>query len=193
MKTRKERLGDAAAVKGTMVTAHLSWIATKVPDVRAALGPHLGPESARLVFHGVLATDWVSLRRLVEIDRAIAAVAGGPPDEVFRELGRHSASLNLGGVYKSFVAEEPHRFFEQTALLHGRFQNFGRSAYEKAGERSGRIRIVDYSEYSPVYCASGLGYYEGALRMMKVPGPVLIAETSCQCAGDPACLYEMSW
>ena len=72
----------------------------------------------------------------MEIDRAIATAVGGPAGEVFRELGRHSASLNLGGVYRSFVAEEPHRFFEQTALLHGRFQTFGRSAYEKPSSTS---------------------------------------------------------
>jgi hypothetical protein len=44
-----------------------------------------------------------------------------------------------------------------------------------------------------VYCESGRGYYEEALRMMRAPGPVKAVETSCQCAGDPACVYELSW
>lgn len=193
MKPKKEKLGNTAAVKGTMVQAHLAWAKERLGDVTARVQPLLHPECLGLVTKSLLVTEWFPLRCLVEVDRAIASLAGGVPEDVFHHLGRHSAELNLGGVYKSFVAEEPHRFFEQMALLHNRFQNFGRCAYEKAGERAGRIRIEGYSEYSPVYCASGLGYYEGALHMMKVPGPVHALEASCQCAGDPVCLYELSW
>jgi hypothetical protein len=92
----------------------------------------------------LLATDWIPFGCLVAIDRAIAGLVGGDPQSVFRELGRHSALMNLGGVYKNFVADEPHRFFQQMTLLHGRFQNFGNSAYVKTGDRSGRIRIDGY-------------------------------------------------
>ena len=55
------------------------------------------------------------------------------------------------------------------------------------------MRHEGYEEYSPVYCASALGYFEGALRLMKVPGPVHVFEVSCQCAGDPACVFDLSW
>ena len=85
------------------------------------------------------------------------------------------------------------REFDRGVRLHDRFQNFGHAEYEKTGERAGRIRLTDYYEYSPVFCASGMGYYEGALTLMKVPGPVKVFESLCQCAGDPACLYEFSW
>jgi len=190
---RKEKLGNSAAVKGTMVQAHLTWAGGRFDDVAARLKPNVAEECAKYLDHSILATDWIPFRCLMAIDRAIAAAAGGDPDAIYQELGRHSAVLNLGGAYKSFVAEEPHRFFEQMALLHGRFQNFGRSAYEKTGEHSGRIRIEGYEEYSPVFCASGLGYYEAALELMKVPGPVHGVEVSCQCAGDSTCLYELSW
>jgi hypothetical protein len=78
-------------------------------------------------------------------------------------------------------------------LLHGRFQSFGRPVYERTGERSGTIRIEGCDQYSPVYCASALGYYEGALRMMHVPGPVRAEESSCQCAGDAVCRYTLAW
>ena len=159
MKEKKEHLGDKAAVKGTMLQAHLAWAGAKVKDVVPKIQALLGPPARDLADRSVLATDWIPFRSLIEIDRAIAKVVGDAPESSFRELGRHSASLNLGGVYKNFVAEEPHRFFEQMALLHGRFQNFGRSAYERTGPHSGRIRIEGYEEYSPVFCTSGLGYY----------------------------------
>ena len=122
--------------------------------------------------------------------RGIVAADGGDRDLIFEELGRHSARLNLGGAYKSFVPETPHRFFEQMNFLHRTFQNFGRSNYEKLGPRACRMRLEDYAEYSPMFCISGRGYYEEALRMMKAPGPISATETSCQCAGDESCVFD---
>lgn len=188
---RSERLGESASVKGTMLAAHLAWARARVPE--SELSRRLEPAERGLLEHGVLATDWLRLRSLVAIDRAIAAAVGGRAEDVWRELGRHSAVVNLGGAYKGFAADDPHRFFEKQARLHERFQNFGRASYERVAERQGRIRLDEYSEYSPVYCASAIGFYTGALETMRVPGPVRVAETQCRCAGDPGCVVEMSW
>jgi hypothetical protein len=193
VKPKEERLRTAAAVKGTMVEAHLEWAAGKLANVAKDLAPHLTPESAVFVTGQVLATDWIPLHCLIAIDRAIAAAVGQPPEVVFRELGRHSAERNLRGVYKNFAKDEPHLFFEKQALLHPRFQNFGKSVYLKTGSRSGRISLEECEEFSPVFCLSGAGYYEAALELMKVPGPVQVVESSCRCAGDAACIYDLSW
>jgi predicted hydrocarbon binding protein len=193
VKERHEKLSGQAAVKGTMLHAHLAWAAARSRGHATAGAPTLDAECLRLLRGDFLDTDWVPFRCLVQIDRALAATAAMPPEQVFRELGRHSASLNLAGAYKSFVADEPHRFFEKAARLNDRFQNFGRCAYQRLGERHGRMRHEGYEEYSPVYCASGLGYYEGALTLMNAPGPVHVFEIACQCAGDPACVFDLSW
>lgn len=194
MKPRREKLGDRAAVKGTMLQAHVAWAVAELGDAWMSKVPGgLDPFAAVFVSRGVLATDWVPFRALVEIDRAIARGAGGEPEDVFRKLGRHSATSNLAGAYKGFVQEEPHRFFEQTGVLHNRFQNFGRFTYERVDERSGRIRMEGYDEYSPAYCASAVGYYEGALQTMGPPGPIRVVEALCQCAGDAACVFDVSW
>ena len=193
MKEKQEKLGYQAAVKGTMLHAHLAWAAARPPGGAGAWAPTLDAKCLRLLRGEFLDTDWVPFRCLVQIDRALAAAAGMPPEQVFRALGEHSATLNLAGAYKSFVADEPHRFFEKAARLNDRFQNFGRCSYERRGDRHGRMRHEGYEEYSPVYCASALGYFEGALRLMKVPGPVHVFEVSCQCAGDPACVFDLSW
>ena len=180
-------------VKGGVLEAHLSWADVEVAGGRDAIAHRLDGEAVERLKRGALATEWIPLSQLVAIDRAIAGEAGGNETAIPRALGRHSAELNLGGVYKSFVVEEPHRFFEQMALLHRRFLNFGRSVYEKGGERSGRIRLEDYLEFSPVLCASGRGYYEGSLAMMKVPGPVRVAEVMCRCHGDEYCAFDLAW
>ena len=193
MKVRKENLVGEATVKGTMLQAHLQWAETRNKDARNVILAQVPKECAHLVTGKFLATDWVPYKCLIGIDRAIAQMVGGSADTVFREMGRNSAAQNLGGVYKSFVAEEPHRFFENLCQLHRRFQNFGNAKYDKTGERGGRIAIKDYHEYSPVFCASGIGYYEEALRMMHVPGPIRVVETSCRCADEEACVFEMAW
>lgn len=193
MKAKQEKLGRSAAVKGTMLHAHLNWASARIPGVASALKARLDEDACALVAGGFLDTDWVPFRSVIQIDRAIAETVGAPPEQVFRDLGRHSAQLNLAGVYKSFVVDEPHRFFDRASSLHERFQSFGHCRYERLGERSGRITLDGYDEYSPVYCASAPGYYEEALRMMHVPGPIRVTETNCQCAGDPACIYELSW
>ncbi len=35
--------------------------------------------------------------------------------------------------------------------------------------------------------------YEGALKEMKVPGPIFVNERLCQCAGDIACAFDLWW
>jgi hypothetical protein len=188
-----ERLGTTAAVKGTMLEAHLEWAAGKLGDVAKELAPLLPPESAALVKGRILPISWIPLHAVVAIDRAIAKAVGGSPTAVFRELGRHSAELNLKGVYKNYTSEGPHAFFEKQALLHSRFCNFGKSVYVNTGPRSGRITLRECEEYSPVFCLSGLGYYEAALELMKVPGPVHVVESSCLCLGGSACVFDLSW
>ena len=101
--------------------------------------------------------------------------------------------MNLGGVYKAFTSGEPHRFFGQMGLLHGKFQDFGRWQYDEKGERAGRITLDSYAEYSRVYCASAAGYFEEALKMIHAPGPVAVIETTCQCAGNSQCVFELTW
>jgi hypothetical protein len=190
MRPRSEKLTGQAAVRGGMLQAHLSFLG--VSDPAAVIAPLVDAETARILARQILPTDWISLRSLIQVDRAIARhMKAG--EETFPELGRHSARRSLGGVYKSFMSGEPHRFFADMSMLHTRFQNFGTSGYERKGENGGLMRIQGYTEFSPVFCASGLGYYEEALKMMKAKGPVRVKETTCQCSGDPACTYELSW
>jgi len=96
-------------------------------------------------------------------------------------------------VYSGFVSDEPHRFFEKQTRLHSRFQDFGESVYSETGARSGRMVLSKYVEYSPVFCMSAVGYYQGALETMKAPGPIRVVETECTCAGADACSFTLSW
>jgi predicted hydrocarbon binding protein len=188
-----DHFDERALVKGTMLRAHLSWATNRFGPGWEPVRERLSPPALALISRSILATDWIPFSLLVEIDRALADAAGGDPEETWLALGRHSAALNLTGVYKSFISGEPHRFFERMAVLHHQFQTFGRSVYEKLGESSGRIRIENSTAYSQVYCISGRGYYEEALRLLRAPGPISVRETACSVSGDPACVFELSW
>jgi hypothetical protein len=188
-----EKLTGRAAVKGTMLSAHVDWARTRFSKLAGALEPHLAPGPLPVVTGTVLAVDWYPLATLVALDKAIAAAVGGSAEAVYRELGRASALANLAGAYKTFIRDEPHRFFEAQARLHDRFLNFGQEAYVPGQGDDGEIHLTGYPEFSPVFCRSAGGYYEGALEMMKVPGPIRVVESSCQCRGDARCVFELSW
>lgn len=193
MATKREHLTGRAQIKWTMLLAHLDWLKQQGIDPGKALAPLLPPDVAQNVTHSIPPTPWIALRSLIAVDRAIAAVVKRPSDDVYRELGRFSAVSNLARAYASFASADPHRFFTQQATLHQTFQNFGTSAYEEKGPRRGVMRLTRYSEYSPVFCLSAVGYYQGALETMKAPGPIRIHEAECTCAGDAACTFELSW
>ncbi len=188
-----DRIDPRAMVKGTMLRAHLSWATSRFGAGCEPVRQLLSEPVLALLSHPVLPTDWIPVSSLIELDRAIADAVGEPPEATWLALGRHSAALNLTGVYKSFISSEPHRFFERMTVLHHQFQSFGKSVYERTGERSGRIRIESPSTYSRVYCVSGKGYYEEALRLLQAPGPIVVREAECATAGAAACVFELAW
>ena len=188
-----DRFDDKAMVKGTMLRAHLSWAANRFGNDLEPVRRAFPPPPPAFLTKLVLPTDWIPFSDLIALDRAVATAAGGDPVATWFALGRHSAALNLTGVYKSFISGEPHRFFDRMAGLHHQFQTFGRSVYERLGERSGRIRMESPTAWSEVYCASGRGYYEEALRLLQAPGPVVVRHSSCAALGDPSCVFELSW
>jgi predicted hydrocarbon binding protein len=194
MRQHDECLEGRARVAASVLRAHLAWATERWPDVFEALRPHLDEPTLSTVREPPQGLgDTVLFRDLVLIDKAIAAAAGGEAAPVYEALGTYSARHNLAGLYQSYDPEQPHRLFQSMDILHRTFQDFGKSHYERSGPRSGRIRIEQYTEYSPVFCQGGRGYYAEALRMMKAPGPVAVEEVACHCAGDPACVFELRW
>ncbi|HWS71728.1 MAG TPA: hypothetical protein VN605_06415 [Thermoanaerobaculia bacterium] len=78
------------------------------------------------------------------------------------------------------------------ALLHVQYQDFGMGAYDATSERSGRMLHRGYTSYSPLYCASAIGFYRECVRLHGGTR-ITIAETSCHCHGDHACTFELAW
>lgn len=186
---------DGGRVKGAVFRAHIEWV-VEHHDIEAldALIRRVSPDTGKALASGILANGWYPFRFVIETDRAIAEICapGEAPGEIYRDLGRHSAEVNLTGVYKAFRKEDPHKFFERVAMHHRLFLDFGRAQYEQLGPTACRLSMLDYPCYSKVFCLSALGYYEAATRLQGGLLPV-VNERECICQGGQACVYEISW
>ena len=184
---------DGGNVKGGMVKAHLQWVAQNRPDLTVEdLCQRVSPSTAAVLRGLVLTLAWYPFRALVETDRAITEASGGDAEALFKELGRHSARLNLGTSYKVYTRSEPHTFFQNAARVHDQFQDFGRAEYERTGATSCRLSMLDYKCYSSVFCLSGAGYYEQATALQGGRDPQ-VSEVECHCGGGSACRFDIRW
>lgn len=180
-------------MKGGIFRSHMQWVRDhRSADELARLLDALEPEARRALGGAILATSWMPFAWLIELDRTIAKLFGGGRDDTLRELGRYSATINLSTTYKMLNRKANHEFFRNSALLHAQFQDFGAVTYEQTGETAGRMVHTKYNAYSPVFCASALGYYEGCVASHGGKSPSVV-ETECQCYGDASCTFDISW
>ena len=180
-------------MKGGVFKSHLTWVADhKTPGERQTLMNALSPEARQGLSGSILASTWFPFAWLVELDRAMMDIYGHGSLEFLQDLGRYSAKINLSTTYRVFNRDTNHEFFQNSALLHAQFQDFGKAAYVKSGETAGKMIHTEYQCFSPVFCASAIGYYEGVI-LSHGSKSATVRETECQCYGDKSCTFEMKW
>src|SRR5512140_1416272 len=90
-------------VKGTILSAHVQWVKeNRSADEYIRFWDQLTRE-ARTTIGMVLPVKWYEFGHLMAIDHAILSLFGGGSTSILRELGRHSARVNLGGAYKAYI------------------------------------------------------------------------------------------
>lgn len=189
---RREALAGGR-VKGAMVRAHLQFVRDRLGG-EAALAKTMAalPHEAAAEVDGILVSTWCKFETLVALDLTIAKVAGREPRELMRELGRHSAQINLSTLYRAFHRDDIHEFLRQSATLHRQFQDFGTCIYEQIDATSARISIRNAACYSPSYCASEAGYLEQVIAAHGGTS-ASVSESACQCVSDDHCTFELRW
>lgn len=188
----REKL-DGGRLKGGMFRSHMAWLKENAtPAQRDEVLARLPEETRRQLSGLILVSTWFPFEALVELDRAIMDVCGGGRLEIVEQLGKWSARINLSTTYRAFDRGTNHEFFENAALLQSQFQDFGKVAYERRGDSAGTMVHSEYPCFSPIFCASAIGYYEGAIEAHH-GSDAKVRETSCQCFGDPHCTFEMTW
>ena len=138
-----------------------------------------------------LASSWCEFESLIELDRAIHETMRAKEPNVLALIGAASAELGIGKVYKILDSNELTKFLENNALFHNQYQKFGRVRFEKT-PNGGRMIYSDYPCYSPIYCASAIGYFMESILRHGGTEPN-VHETKCQCLGDKTCTFEMTW
>ena len=191
MSLRRESLAGGR-VKGAMVRAHLQFVKERLGEPMLARTLSALPPPVAAEVQGILASTWCTFESLVVLDRTIARVAGRDERDLMRELGRHSAHINLSTIYRAFHRDDIHDFFRHSAALHRQFQDFGDCAYEPLAATHGRITVRDAVCFSPAYCSSETGYLE---QVIETHGgkSASVTKPTCQCAGDPLCTFELRW
>lgn len=138
-----------------------------------------------------LASSWCEFESLIELDRAIYDTLKAQYPNVLALIGAASAELGMGRVYKSLDSTELTKFLENNALFHGQYQKFGNVRYE-GNPRGGKMVYTDYPCYSPIYCASAIGYFLESIYRHGGTEPTVV-EPKCQTLGDRECVFEMTW
>jgi len=184
---------DGGTVKGGVLLSRLRWVGDfGIPGGLGALRPKLSPATAAIVYGPILPISSYPFRSLIEVDRGLASVLGTDERVLATRLGRYSAWLNLTTSFKHYKGEGPHQLFASAARMHKQYQDFGREEYERTGDSSCRVSLLDNRCYSKTYCWSAVGYFEhGALLHGGLEPKV--AETECVCSGDDACRFEIAW
>jgi len=138
-----------------------------------------------------LASSWCEFESLIELDRAIHEELKAKHPNVLALIGAASAELGIGRIYRSLDSEELTKFLEENALFHDQYQKFGSVHFEKT-PNGGRMVYANYPVYSPVYCASAVGYFMESMLRHGAKEPKVV-ETKCQCHGEKTCTFELTW
>ena len=152
--------------------------------------PKLSPRTAQYT-KTPLASSWCEFDSLIELDRTIHETMKAKEPNVLALIGAASAELGIGKVYKILDSNELTKFLENNALFHNQYQKFGRVRFEKT-PNGARMIYSDYPCYSPIYCASAIGYFMESILRHGGTEPN-VHETKCQCLGDNTCTFEMTW
>jgi hypothetical protein len=175
-------------VKGSMVRAHIDW----VRDHRQRDEVIEFFEAVPLAMRNVLVASWYSFDDAMKLDRIIVDRFGDGDLRFLQQLGAYSARLNLTGVYRFFQRAGVHEFFRNSARLHSQFQDFGTAAYHELSSCEGQMVHEGYTSYSPLYCASALGFYRTCIELHGGK-EIDVWESHCQCRGEASCTFEMLW
>lgn len=138
-----------------------------------------------------LASSWCEFESIVEFDRAVYNQLKKDVPHVLGLIGAASAELGIGKVYKSLDETELVTFFENYTRFHSQYLKFGRVDFEKTAD-GGRMVYHDYPCYSPVFCASAIGFFAEAILRHGGKDPEVV-EKSCFTRGDDTCTFQMTW
>ena len=182
---------EIAKIKGVIFASRKQFLnSTFGEEGYNAVLAKLSPKTAGQL-RTPLASAWYDFATIVELDRAIYDVFHLKHPNILALIGAASAEYGIGKVYKALDSTELLKFLENEAMFHSQFQKFGNVEFQQT-PRGGRMIYTNYPVYSPVYCASAVGFFLEAILRHGGHDPTVI-EARCQCHGQQSCTYELTW
>ena len=186
-----EHLADGN-VRGSIIHAHMRWVRDYVSREQMIELFETLPTRTRRQVSMLLMSSWYPFATLIEVDRTIVALFGQGNSQILEQLGAYSADMDLAGPYAVLRPEGVSGFLRRASQLHREFQDFGSAAFEEDGAHAGTMVHSGYTSYSPLFCISADGFYRRSVTLHQVTD-VQVTETECQCKGDPACRFRITW
>ena len=182
---------EVAKIKGVIFASRKQFITAFAGEEGLnAIAARLSPRTVAQL-RTPLASAWYDFASLVELDRAMYDAFHLKQPNILALAGAASAEYGIGKVYKALDSAELVKFLESSATFHSQFQKFGNVEFQPT-PRGGRMIYTNYPVYSPIYCASAIGFFMEAILRHGGHDPVVV-EARCQCLGQSSCTYEMTW
>jgi hypothetical protein len=179
-------------IKGQLFLARLEYLRdghgpAAIEQVLASL-----PGGAGEKLRGIDRESWYPFSVLVLLDTAIAKLMAPGQEDIIERLGGASARHRTEWLGEHVRLFSVHGFLSRVADEHRRFHSFGHAAYRRTGFTQGEIAFSGYPEAYEVFCRSSRGFFRAAVSHLA-GAPATVEERTCQCRGEPACVFHIRW
>jgi hypothetical protein len=194
---------DILRTKGVIVEAVIAGLRPNLERVRSRIPARL----QRYLEEPILASAWYPFDEYMALLDILASTVDPKvvPGDPYLFFGRTAAQRDIGGsqervprkqrapsagVYRSTVLAGQGVAGQIRRVLAVRRQYFSASTYEvkRTGERTLRIRLLDFPVVSSNSCSGVTGFLDEAFTMLKLGR---VSKTTCKAIGGTECTWEL--
>jgi len=153
------------------------------------------PGADRCILEGqLLPISWYPLALNLRLDDAIASeLSPDHRDQIFLDMGRMSAEVNLKGSHAAWVRPgDPHYLLGQAPVIYRFYYSRGHRTYTQLSDTSGVLRTYDAESVTRTDCLTVCGWYQRAIELCG-GREVAVRETQCRSGGAAHCEYLCAW
>ncbi len=181
------------SIKGSVLKARLAFIEKRLGKVGVARIVARLPKEDREILDGILlAAGWYPFETSERLTLGISQELGAS-DDVYKELGRMSADMNLSASQRVYVRErDPHGLLKAAASIYRLYYSSGERVYERLGDKKAVLRTTGSETYSREDCLTIVGWHERAITMCGGKN-ARVKESKCRAKGNECCEYVCEW
>ena len=187
----------AVSVKGTLLLSRLKYLRSKEQEDVGRVLQRLSADDLAILNGILLPSSWYPADLVHRLEQAIVEVlAQGDRSELFVDMGRASATMNLTGrgTQRAYVQlGDPHFVLRYSPHVYASTHSTGSRTYQKTGETSALLRTTDdVAEPNAEDCLTTVGWLTRAIELSGGQEARTI-ETQCRARGAAQCEYHCEW